>query len=272
MSLSAWLKDYLYIPLGGSRKGTFRTYFNLLLTMTVCGLWHGATWNYVLWGFYTGVALALHRVWDRALTGRPRPDRVRNCVPYRVFAVLCTFFLFAVGLIVLRSEHWANCWILERTWLGADQRDGPVELAAGVGAAAGGAGGGGASAERVARQGLPAAGVATAGAGRLLCRGRGAAGGLRSRPDQGVHLLPVLRRDAGMAAESRWRRLLRGTMRYRVVLYVLAALLVLDVVVRANVRRWQTYDPQFYRDRVAACREGAVGHGHRRRFAHDGRH
>jgi alginate O-acetyltransferase complex protein AlgI len=117
MSLSAWLKDYLYIPLGGSRKGTPRTYFNLILTMTVCGLWHGATWNYVLWGFYTGLSLAAHRVWDRALRGRAWADRIRGTGPYHALAVACTFILFAVGLIVLRSEHWANCWVLERSWL-----------------------------------------------------------------------------------------------------------------------------------------------------------
>lgn len=117
MSLSAWLKDYLYIPLGGSRKGTLRTYFNLLLTMTACGLWHGATWNYVLWGFYTGVTLALHRVWDHGLRGRPWADRVRGCLPYHVAAVACTFVLFAIGLIVLRSESWSGCWNMEGTWL-----------------------------------------------------------------------------------------------------------------------------------------------------------
>ena len=57
ISLSTWLRDYLYFPLGGSRRGTTRTYFNLLVTMTLCGLWHGASWNYVLWGFYNGVLL-----------------------------------------------------------------------------------------------------------------------------------------------------------------------------------------------------------------------
>lgn len=61
ISLSCWLRDYLYIPLGGNRKGTIRTYLNLILTMVACGLWHGATWNFLLWGGYHGVLLALHR-------------------------------------------------------------------------------------------------------------------------------------------------------------------------------------------------------------------
>jgi len=62
ISLSCWLRDYLYIPLGGNRKSIFRTHLNLILTMIACGLWHGATWNFVLWGCYHGVLLSLHRL------------------------------------------------------------------------------------------------------------------------------------------------------------------------------------------------------------------
>src|SRR5262249_54545146 len=61
MTLSAWLRDYLYIPLGGNRNGVGRTYLNLLLTMLLGGLWHGANWNFVLWGALHGCALAAHR-------------------------------------------------------------------------------------------------------------------------------------------------------------------------------------------------------------------
>lgn len=72
ISLSSWLRDYVYIPLGGNRKGTFRTYVNLLLTMLIGGLWHGASWRFVVWGGVHGLALAVHR----ALFGKetaPRP-------------------------------------------------------------------------------------------------------------------------------------------------------------------------------------------------------
>ena len=61
ISLSSWLRDYLYIPLGGNRKGKGRTYINLILTMLLGGLWHGASWNFVLWGFYHGILLSIHR-------------------------------------------------------------------------------------------------------------------------------------------------------------------------------------------------------------------
>ena len=78
ITLSTWMRDYLYIRLGGSRQGGARTAMNLIATMTLCGLWHGASWNYVLWGFYNGVLLALHRIWDRMLTGRAARRRPGN--------------------------------------------------------------------------------------------------------------------------------------------------------------------------------------------------
>ena len=61
ISLSTWLRDYLYIPLGGNRKGVRRTYINLMLTMLLGGLWHGASWNFVIWGGLHGVYLAIHK-------------------------------------------------------------------------------------------------------------------------------------------------------------------------------------------------------------------
>ena len=61
ISLSSWLRDYLYIPLGGSKGTVGRTYRNLMLTMVLGGLWHGAAWNFVLWGCYHGRLLLVHR-------------------------------------------------------------------------------------------------------------------------------------------------------------------------------------------------------------------
>jgi D-alanyl-lipoteichoic acid acyltransferase DltB (MBOAT superfamily) len=63
ISLSSWLRDYLYISLGGNRRGTLRTYVNLLLTMLLGGLWHGAAGRFILWGALHGVALAFHKIW-----------------------------------------------------------------------------------------------------------------------------------------------------------------------------------------------------------------
>ena len=61
ISLSTWLRDYLYIPLGGNRKGIRRTYINLFLTMLLGGLWHGAAWTFVFWGGWHGLALGIHK-------------------------------------------------------------------------------------------------------------------------------------------------------------------------------------------------------------------
>jgi len=65
ISLSTWLQEYLYIPLGGNRKGKIRTYFNLLATMVIGGLWHGASWNFVIWGTLHGLALCAHKIFAK---------------------------------------------------------------------------------------------------------------------------------------------------------------------------------------------------------------
>jgi alginate O-acetyltransferase complex protein AlgI len=94
MTLSQWLRDYLYIPLGGNRRGSTRTYVNLLLTMTLGGLWHGASWNFVVWGGLHGLALAAHRF---------RRGRGGFEVP-RPIAVLGTFLFVAVAWIPFRAQ------------------------------------------------------------------------------------------------------------------------------------------------------------------------
>ena len=82
ISLSTWLRDYLYVPLGGNRKGPVRTYVNLFLVMLIGGLWHGAAWNFVIWGALHGTLLAIERLRGKtALFGRlPAPFRVGDDV------------------------------------------------------------------------------------------------------------------------------------------------------------------------------------------------
>jgi alginate O-acetyltransferase complex protein AlgI len=76
MTLSAWLRDYLYIPLGGNRKSEARTYINLMITMFLGGLWHGASWNFALWGSLHGIALAVNRLWRSRWPDRYLPAAV----------------------------------------------------------------------------------------------------------------------------------------------------------------------------------------------------
>ncbi len=94
ISLSTWLRDYLYIPLGGNRGGVWRTQRNLMLTMLLGGLWHGASWNFVLWGGLHGLYLAVHRAHRFWLHPRLGP-RIVASLPYRAAAWLLT--LAAVG-------------------------------------------------------------------------------------------------------------------------------------------------------------------------------
>lgn len=68
MTLSRFLRDYIYIPLGGNKKGEINTYSNLMTTFIVGGLWHGAAWTFVLWGFLHGIALCVHRFWKKLNT------------------------------------------------------------------------------------------------------------------------------------------------------------------------------------------------------------
>lgn len=75
ISLSTWLRDYLYIPLGGNRKGTVRTYFNLMTTMLLGGLWHGAAWTFILWGFYHGTLLCIHHAMEAPIKRRRKAAR-----------------------------------------------------------------------------------------------------------------------------------------------------------------------------------------------------
>jgi alginate O-acetyltransferase complex protein AlgI len=96
ISLSRWLRDYLYIPLGGNRYGQWRTYRNLMLTMLLGGLWHGASWNFVIWGGYHGALLSLERGLGRKYFEQ-RPG-----VLYPLRAVL-TFALVCVGWVFFRA-------------------------------------------------------------------------------------------------------------------------------------------------------------------------
>ena len=101
MSLSAFLRDYLYIPLGGNRKGTARTYINLMLTMFLGGLWHGAQWTFVIWGLIHGAMLSI----ERALGKSTKPEEGRK--PVRT---LITFFILLITWVFFRSENFEVAW------------------------------------------------------------------------------------------------------------------------------------------------------------------
>lgn len=108
ISLSTWLRDYLYIPLGGNRHGAFKTYRHLMVTMLLGGLWHGANWTYVIWGGLHGFFLAAHKYMtgSRHIGQEPVPATLREWALYGLKAV-ATFHLVCVAWVFFRASSTA---------------------------------------------------------------------------------------------------------------------------------------------------------------------
>ncbi len=102
ISLSTWLRDYLYIPLGGSHCGAVRTYFNNFITMLLGGLWHGASWMYLLWGAYQGLLLVIHKALKRLIH---TPDVIKRAAATKVVNIAITFSLTVIGFAIFRSDN-----------------------------------------------------------------------------------------------------------------------------------------------------------------------
>lgn len=103
MTLSRFLRDYLYVPLGGSRKGSVRTYVNLLLTMLLGGLWHGAGWTFVIWGGLHGLYLVINHGWQ-GLMKKLRPGHDATGRAYRLASRTLTFLAVVVAWVYFRAE------------------------------------------------------------------------------------------------------------------------------------------------------------------------
>ena len=108
ISLSSWLRDYLYVPLGGSRGGAWKTYRNLMITMLLGGLWHGASWNFVIWGGLHGVALAGTRMWQRRFGAAPPGERD----PWAPLKVFFTFQYVCFAWVFFRAPTFGHASLL----------------------------------------------------------------------------------------------------------------------------------------------------------------
>ncbi|MEI6234417.1 MAG: MBOAT family protein [Planctomycetota bacterium] len=107
ISLSSWLRDYLYIPLGGNRLGTLRTYVNLFLTMFLGGLWHGASWNYAVWGMLHGIFLAVHKWMMSRNPNDSSQGKEQGTAPWHpmnTVKAIATFHLVALTWIFFASK------------------------------------------------------------------------------------------------------------------------------------------------------------------------
>ena len=104
ISLSTWLRDYLYIPLGGNRGATWFTYRNLMITMLLGGLWHGANWTFVAWGGFHGILLCAYRPFER------KKDGPKQALPLRLIKIFIMFHLVCFSWLLFRAETMAQAW------------------------------------------------------------------------------------------------------------------------------------------------------------------
>jgi alginate O-acetyltransferase complex protein AlgI len=105
ISLSSWLRDYLYIPLGGSRKGRVRTYVNLLVTMLLGGIWHGAAWKFVFWGALHGGGLAIERALEPVFGAMPKSFLGKLVSTLFIFHFVC------LGWVFFRADSFETAWL-----------------------------------------------------------------------------------------------------------------------------------------------------------------
>lgn len=119
ISLSRFLRDYIYIPLGGNRKGKFRLYRNLILTFIIGGLWHGAAWTFIFWGFLHGMALVIHRIWQK--TGISMNKTIAWFITFNFINITWVFFRapsFEEAIQVLQAMLGLNGVILPESIAG----------------------------------------------------------------------------------------------------------------------------------------------------------
>lgn len=122
ISLSSWLKDYLYISMGGNRKGKFKTYRNLFLTMFLGGLWHGAAFRFILWGVLHGLALAGHKLWKSRFPNSPKG------IWYRALTWLLTFHFVVFTFVLFRAPELGTVRLMFHSILTSFQWEGILEV------------------------------------------------------------------------------------------------------------------------------------------------
>ena len=122
ISLSTWLRDYLYVPLGGNRKGPGRTYVNLMLTMLIGGLWHGAAWTFVVWGGLHGLYLVVERFLRQRIGDWPMWQRWYS----RVLLIALTYALVNLTWVFFRAQEFATAWRVLGGMLGFGAEGAPI--------------------------------------------------------------------------------------------------------------------------------------------------
>ena len=117
MTLGAWMRNYVYIPLGGSRGGLWRTCLNLMIIMLLVGIWHGANWGFIVWGLWHGAALVVHRLWMELSAMFEGLAKMWKPIPMQIIAVLITQFVVLVGWIPFRLPNLLDAnKLFQRLW------------------------------------------------------------------------------------------------------------------------------------------------------------
>ncbi|MBV9276959.1 MAG: MBOAT family protein, partial [Candidatus Eremiobacteraeota bacterium] len=116
ISLSSWIRDYLFIPLGGSRRKLGRVLLNLTIVMAIAGLWHGASWHFVVWGLFQGAGLAIHRAYSLIMP-KAVLARLGASVPLHYVSVAATFLFVMLGWVLFASPSLATAATVYRNLL-----------------------------------------------------------------------------------------------------------------------------------------------------------
>ncbi len=109
MTLSRWIRDYIYIPLGGSRGSKRSAHVNVLVTMGLAGLWHGASWNFAVWGLYHGAGLVIHHWFEESNLRRVICQSLPSAL-YNGIMVLLTFHIVTFGWVLFRAHDFSTAW------------------------------------------------------------------------------------------------------------------------------------------------------------------
>jgi alginate O-acetyltransferase complex protein AlgI len=127
MTLSRFLREFIYIPLGGNRKGDLRRHLNLFLTMLIGGLWHGASWTFVVWGGFHGAMLVVNHGWNSLMTRLGRPEGSKP-IGLGIPALILTFVCVVIGWVMFRAPSWEVATAVYQGMLGLNGAVLPTDL------------------------------------------------------------------------------------------------------------------------------------------------
>ena len=132
ITLSMFLREYLYIPLGGNRYGNFRTLLALLITMFLGGLWHGAGWTFIIWGLFHGCLLIVYYFWLKWTRSFKKLNLLKNNIIYRTMSILVTFLLISIGWVLFRASDLPTAFRIISGMLGLNSTESLTELTKGI--------------------------------------------------------------------------------------------------------------------------------------------